>query len=205
MKVVKYPQGQNYVELSQKARDFTMARTPGVEDELWLAEHQPIFTIGTQGVESDIVNNTRGIPVIRSDRGGKATYIGPGILGVYTLVDMRTKSYTVREFSSRLELGVIRCLSQWGIVGVGDPDRHGVYIGDTSGAKIASLGLAYRNHCIYQGIVVYYRLDRQIFDSFILCGEPDLRVVDVVSLAGEIPQPVFETQLLSSIRQSIEC
>ena len=203
MKVVKYPQFQNYEELSARARDFTMARGPGVEDELWLAEHQPIFTIGRDGVESDILNNTRGVRVIRSDRGGKATYMGPGILGVYTLVDMRTKSYTVREFSSRLELGVIDTLAKYNIVAVGDPDRHGVYIGDRSGAKIASLGLAYRNHCIYQGIVIYFRRDREIFDQFILCGEPLLRVTDVVSLAGSVPQEEFEDSLLANLQQRV--
>src|SRR6185295_12421729 len=102
------------------------------EDELWLVEHPPVYTLG-QGAEDVVVSN--GIPLVRSDRGGEITYHGPGQVVLYALIDLARRGIKVKEFVRLLEQAVIDLVGSRAERKV---DAPGVYVG---GAKLAALGI----------------------------------------------------------------
>lgn len=109
-------------------RAFTDARSPDTEDELWIVEHDPVFTQGVAGKPEHLLINPQNIPVIKTDRGGQITYHGPGQAMVYVLFDLRRAGYGVRELVVRIENAVIATLRSYGIEAYGKRDAPGVYV-----------------------------------------------------------------------------
>lgn len=85
---------------------FTDQRDSTTRDEVWLVEHNPVFTQGQAGKAEHLLN-TGDIPVVQSDRGGQVTYHGPGQLVAYFLIDLRRKKLGVRELVTHIENLVI--------------------------------------------------------------------------------------------------
>jgi lipoate-protein ligase B/very-short-patch-repair endonuclease len=112
----------------QKMRAFTDARTDDTEDELWIVEHEPVFTQGVAGKPEHLLINPSNIPVIKTDRGGQITYHGPGQAMVYILFDIRRAGYGVRELVMRIENAVIATLRAYGVEAYGKRDAPGVYV-----------------------------------------------------------------------------
>jgi lipoyl(octanoyl) transferase len=148
-------------------RAFTDARTPATPDELWLTTHPPIYTQGVAGKPEHLLSNPLNIPVIKTDRGGQITYHGPGQAIVYCLIDLRRKSYGVRELVRRIEGAVIATLAAHGVAAEGRTDAPGVYV---RGRKIASLGLKVRNGCTYHGVALNVDSDLSPFATTNPCG-----------------------------------
>jgi lipoyl(octanoyl) transferase len=151
----------------QRMRDFTDARAPDAEDALWITEHPPVYTQGIAGKPEHLLRNPRNIPVIKTDRGGQITFHGPGQAVVYCLVDLRRKTYGVRELVRRIEQGVIELLAQHGVVAQGRVDAPGVYV---AARKIASLGLKVRKGCTYHGVALNVDMDLSPFQDTNPCG-----------------------------------
>src|ERR1700677_3951691 len=116
-----------YLETYQSMQAFTLTRTALTEDEVWLCEHPPVFTLGWHGDPAHILD-AHGIPVVACDRGGQATYHGPGQLMVYFLLDLRRKKQGVAAFITNVEQLLIRFLRQFGIEGHVRPKMPGVYV-----------------------------------------------------------------------------
>ena len=157
-------------------RAFTAARTPDSPDEIWLTEHDPVYTFGIAGRPEHLhagAGESATIPVVRSDRGGQVTYHGPGQVVLYTLMDLRRLGLTVRPFVERLETAVIDCLGIDGITATGDRQRPGVYV---DGAKIAALGLKVSRGCTYHGLAFNADPDLAAFDAIDPCGHAGLAV-----------------------------
>jgi lipoyl(octanoyl) transferase len=169
----------SYDESLEKMRGFTRDRSELTEDELWLTEHPPTYTLGLKTKAEHILNHDHKIPLIQSDRGGQITYHGPGQIVAYTLLDLRRLNLTVRKAVRLLEQTTINLLSSLGIVAFGDSARPGVYV---NGKKIASLGLKIRNGCSYHGIALNVDMDLKPFDNINPCGYPDLNVTQLKEL-----------------------
>ena len=90
--VVKHLGRQDYEPIWQAMHDFTDNRTEDTADEVWLVEHNPVFTQGQAGKAEHLLN-TGDIPVVQSDRGGQVTYHGPGQLVAYFLINLRRKKW----------------------------------------------------------------------------------------------------------------
>lgn len=90
---------------------FTNGRTADTPDEIWLLEHEPVYTQGQAGKAEHLLQQTT-IPVVQSDRGGQITYHGPGQLIVYVLIDFRRKGLGIRELVTHLERAVIAMLAR---------------------------------------------------------------------------------------------
>ena len=138
---------QDYQPIWQAMHKFTDERSPETTDEVWLVEHNPVFTQGQAGKAEHLLN-TGDIPVVQSDRGGQVTYHGPGQLVAYVLVDLRRKKMGVRDLVTHIENTIIKTLSHFGIESNARPDAPGVYV---SGQKICSLGLRIRRGCSFHG------------------------------------------------------
>ena len=165
-----------YAESWQAMKRFTESRTPATLDELWLTEHPPVFTVGIAGRAEHLPLEDDRVPLVRTDRGGQVTYHGPGQIVLYTLLDLRRLSLTIRALVRVLEDSVIGVLAGYGVPAAGDHARPGVYVG---GAKIASLGLKIRSGCSYHGLALNVDMDLAPFARIDPCGHPGLAVTDV--------------------------
>ncbi|MCG6872692.1 MAG: lipoyl(octanoyl) transferase LipB [Gammaproteobacteria bacterium] len=163
-------------------REFTLARGEKDQDELWLLQHSPVYTLGLSCREAPARRRTD-IPLVFSDRGGQITYHGPGQWVLYPLMDLRRRNWGIKRLVTTLEQGVIDLLANYGIRGQRREHAPGVYV---SGRKIASLGLRVRNGCSYHGVSLNVAPDLDAFAAIDACGYPDLEVTGLARL-GEFP------------------
>lgn len=159
-------------------KDFTASRTDSTYDEVWLVEHPPVYTQGVACKPEHLLYN-KGIPVIRTDRGGQITYHGPGQIIAYLLLDMRRLKLGVRELVRKMEGTVIDLLRDYDVPAEGRAEAPGVYVGD---AKIAALGLKIKNGCCYHGLALNVDMDLTPFAAINPCGYPGLRVTQTRDL-----------------------
>jgi len=164
---------------------FTAARRPGGQDELWMVEHPPVFTLGRAAKREHLLAPAD-IPVVASDRGGQVTYHGPGQLVVYTLLDVRRMGIGPRELVRRIEQGIIDFLDTLGIVAERRAGAPGVYVG---AAKIAALGLRIRGAYSYHGLALNVAMDRTPFARINPCGYAGLAVTDIAATGGGATTP----------------
>jgi lipoyl(octanoyl) transferase len=158
---------------------FTNGRSAVTPDEIWLTEHEAVYTLGLAGRREHLLRDN-GIPVLKVDRGGQVTYHGPGQLVAYLLVDLRRAHLGVREMVCRIERAVVDWLASLGIAAYGKRDAPGVYVREHGAeTKIASLGLKVRNGCTYHGVAVNVDMDLAPFRDIDPCGYPGLRVTQL--------------------------
>ncbi len=180
--------GRPYESVFRRMQQFTASRTSTTPDEIWLVEHEPVFTLGQAAARSHILD-AHDIPVVQTDRGGEVTYHGPGQAVVYLLVDLRRRfnRLYVRDLVYRMESAVIAVLAESGIAGKRRPGAPGVYVLSSPGtdqvAKIAALGLKVRgNGCTYHGLALNVAMDLAPFGWIDPCGYAGLAVTDMKSL-----------------------
>jgi len=180
-------------------RQFTDERDADTVDELWVVEHDSVYTLGQAGKESHILNAAN-IPIVKTDRGGQVTWHGPGQVVVYTLVDLRRKSFGVRGMVERLEQAVIDTLSEYNIKAAGRRDAPGVYVGRE---KIAALGLRVRKGCTYHGLSLNIDSDQSPWQGINPCGYEGLgvtRLVDQLETNVDFDRDSTISSLLQSLK-----
>ncbi len=179
-----------YLQTWQDMQTFTDQRDADTPDEIWLLQHEAVYTQGQAGKAEHLLHQTD-IPVVQSDRGGQITYHGPGQLIAYLLIDVRRKGLGVRQLVTAMEQAVIALLARSGIEAVAKPDAPGVYV---AGAKIASLGLRIRRGCSFHGLALNVNLDLTPFSHINPCGYAGLAMTQTATLGG--PQTVAEAEPL---------
>jgi lipoyl(octanoyl) transferase len=171
---------QPYEPVWRAMQAFTDARGPDTADELWLVEHEPVFTLGQAGKPEHVLM-PGDIPVIHVDRGGQVTYHGPGQLVLYPLLDLRRLKLGVREYVIRIEQAIIDTLGDWNIEAGRREGAPGVYV---AGAKIAALGIRVRRGCSFHGLAFNVDMDLSPFSRINPCGYEGLQVTSMVDLGG---------------------
>ena len=171
---------QPYQPVREAMIRYTDRRDVDSADELWLLEHDPVFTLGQAGKPEHILA-AGDIPVIHVERGGQVTYHGPGQIVGYPLVDLRRLGIGVRELVDRIERAVIDTLEHWNIVAARRCGAPGVYVGD---AKIAALGLRIRRGCSFHGLALNVGMDLEPFRRINPCGFVGLQVTQLLDLGG---------------------
>ena len=169
-----------YAPIWHAMQAYTDARTADTPDELWLVEHDPVFTQGQAGKAEHVLFPGE-IPVVQVDRGGQVTYHGPGQLVAYPLVDLRRAGLGVRDLVTRIEQAVIDSLATWGIVGRRRDGAPGIYVDD---AKVMALGLRVRRGCSFHGLAFNIAMDLAPYARINPCGFQGLRVTSVLDLGG---------------------
>ena len=193
--VVKQLGRQPYEPVWRAMQAFTDARGPDTPDELWMVEHDPVFTLGQAGRWEHVLVPGE-IPVIPVDRGGQVTYHGPGQIVAYPLLDLRRLGIGVREYVNRIEQAVIDTLGHWNIVAVRREGAPGVYVAD---AKIAALGIRVRRGCTFHGLAFNVHMDLEPFDRINPCGHEGLRVTQVLDLGGPGSLAAVEAVLIGEL------
>lgn len=158
---------QDYPPVYQAMRDAVNQRDNSSSDEIWLVEHNPVFTQGQAG-KAEYIFNPGKIPVVQSDRGGQVTYHGPGQITAYLLIDLKRRKIGVRDLVSLIEQAVVDTLNHWGVKASPRRDAPGVYV--EGGKKIASLGLRIRKGCSYHGLNLNVVMDMSPWQQINPCG-----------------------------------
>jgi lipoyl(octanoyl) transferase len=171
---------QPYAPAWQAMSAFTDNRTAETVDEIWLLEHDPVFTLGQAGKMEHVLAPGE-IPVVPVDRGGQVTYHGPGQIVAYPLIDLRRAGVGVRELVCRIEQAIIDTLAHWNIEAVRREGAPGVYVAD---AKVAALGLRVRRGCSFHGLAFNVNMNLEPFHRINPCGYKDLAVTQVLDLGG---------------------
>jgi lipoyl(octanoyl) transferase len=159
-------------------QDFTAQRDLSTQDEIWLVEHPPVYTLGLNSKPEHLLK-TGEIPVIQSDRGGQVTYHGPGQLVMYVLLDIKRLGMGVQQLVHCLEDIVIEWLSAYAVIAETRADAPGVYVND---AKLASLGLRIKHGCSYHGLSLNIDMDTEPFSRINPCGLTDTPVCQLADL-----------------------
>jgi lipoyl(octanoyl) transferase len=189
-----------YMPVFQAMQTFTAQRTPETADELWLTEHESVFTQGQAGRAEHLLA-PGDIEVVQSDRGGQVTYHGPGQLVVYLMVDVRRARLTPRGLVSAIEGSIIDLLAGYGVQAASRSDAPGVYV---DGAKIASLGLRIRRGCSYHGLALNVRMDLEPFARINPCGLIDLKVTQLADLGGPASVEDVKAPLIERLTAHLE-
>lgn len=161
-------------------QQFTEARDGNTGDELWLLEHEPVYTLGMNADPADVLAAGT-IPVVRSDRGGQVTYHGPGQLVVYPLLDLRRANFGVRDLVTALERAVIDYAARFHIQAACRERAPGVYV---AGRKLASVGLRIRRGGSYHGLALNVNMDLEPFQRINPCGYAGLEMTQLAVLGG---------------------
>lgn len=136
---------QPYEPTWQAMQALTASRDEQTPDEIWLLQHEPVFTQGQAGKAEHLLN-PGDIPVVQVDRGGQVTYHGPGQQIVYLMLDLRRRKLGVRDLVDIIEQSIVELLADYGIKAYPKPDAPGVYVDEQ---KICSLGLRIRRGCSF--------------------------------------------------------
>lgn len=174
--IVRHLGRQPYEPVWAAMRDFTDARDGDTPDELWLVEHDPVFTQGLAGKPEHVLN-PGDIPIVQTDRGGQVTYHGPGQVVAYPLLDLERVGVGVRCLVDRLEQAVIDVLAAERVEAGRQEGAPGVFVG---GAKIASIGLKVRRGRTYHGLAFNIDMDLTPFSLINPCGFSGLAMTQVV-------------------------
>ena len=177
---------QLYEPVWHAMQQFTDQRDESTVDELWVLEHDPVFTQGQAGKAEHILL-PGDIPVVQVDRGGQATYHGPGQLVIYFLLDIRRRKLGVRQLVTAIEDSIVATMARYGITAAARPDAPGVYV---DGAKLCSLGLRIRKGCSFHGLALNVNMDLSPFARINPCGYAGMQMVQSIDLGG--PQSIAE-------------
>jgi lipoyl(octanoyl) transferase len=190
----------DYALAYSRMREFTDSRKDGTPDEIWLVEHDPVFTQGLAG-RAEHVHDAGGIPVLQSNRGGQVTYHGPGQAVAYALIDLRRLGLSVKTYVFRLEEALLRTLAAFDVTGHRVRGAPGIYVrlDDPFGhaalpasetappsfsglGKIAALGVKVSRHFTYHGVALNVAMDLSPFARIDPCGYAGLRTIDLATL-----------------------
>jgi lipoyl(octanoyl) transferase len=212
---------QPYDGIEARMRAFTDGRGPDTEDELWLLEHEPVFTQGVAG-RPEHLRGAGAIPVVTTNRGGQVTYHGPGQVVAYPLVDLQRLGLYVKEYVFRLEQAILQVLASCGVTGhrvagapgiyvrLDDPFSHAVLGPRPEGTdrfaglgKIAALGIKLSRHRSYHGLALNVAMDLAPFSQIDPCGYRGLVTTDLRSLGVGLAWDDAAERLSQALRRHL--
>tara|TARA_Y100000739_G_scaffold187892_1_gene166983 strand:- start:362 stop:958 length:597 start_codon:yes stop_codon:yes gene_type:complete len=196
----------DYEEIAVRMKSFNEERGEETEDEIWVLEHNSVYTYG---VSTDLKNIPAQLPypVLSSDRGGKITYHGPGQLVVYILMDFHRASIKPREFIRKFQSSIFKTVSPYCKEFILNEDEAGIFFKDQ---KVASFGLKMTKSGSYHGAAINHNMNLDAWNEIVICGNPDHQAIDLRSigvsidrdeLIGEVKKNIlleFESQILKA-------
>ena len=194
---------QDYKKTWASMMNTVLSKSEDDQDEVWLLEHPPVFTLGLGGEDQHILSPGN-IPVVKSDRGGQATYHGPGQLVVYFMLNLKRLGWGPKRLINELEELIINLFKEYGIKSSRMPGAPGVYI---DGEKIASIGLKIKRGFSYHGISLNIDMDLDPFLRINTCGFESLKVTQLSNyrkITFQEVQTRFEALLLKASQASTD-
>ena len=197
--VIKDLGQQDYQTTWQAMQAFTSSRNNDSEDQIWIVEHPPVFTLGRNGKKEHILHQTD-IPIINTDRGGQVTYHGPGQLVIYILLDLHRLNLGIRQLVTLIEDSLIQLLGKYAIKAYSEPKAPGVYV---DGSKIAALGLRVSKGRTTHGLSLNVDMDLSPFEAINPCGYKGLTITQCRDVGINEPIPKLAEQLIQIFNQKL--
>lgn len=186
---------QPYEPVWRAMQRFTDLRDENTADEIWLVEHDPVFTLGQAGKPEHVLA-AGDIPVIHVDRGGQVTYHGPGQIVAYPLFDLKRMKTGVRDYVCRIEQSMIDTMAEWNIHAERKQGAPGVYV---AGAKVGALGIRVRRGCTFHGLAFNIDMDLEPWHRINPCGYQGLQVTTLADLGGPSDMEPVKPVLLAHL------
>jgi len=173
---IDYIKSMNILE--QRVRDVSM----GKKDELlWILEHNPVYTAGTSSKKTDLLD--KNLKVIKTNRGGKHTYHGPGQKIVYFVLNLSRRDKDIRKLINKIENCIINILSEYKIKSYPDKKNIGIWVGDKNNSKkIAAIGIRVKKWIAYHGFALNVCNDLTKYNGIIPCGIKDKGITSLKKL-----------------------
>ena len=153
-------------------------------DLIWILEHKELYTAGTSSSENDIIDKS--IKIIKTNRGGKITYHGPGQLICYFVIDLKKDKKDIRKFVTVLEKTIINTLKFYGIETFADKENIGIWYNDNSKIKkIAAIGVRVSKWIAYHGFSININNNLEKYDAIIPCGIKDKGITNLKKIKDQ--------------------
>ena len=154
------------------------------EDLIWILEHEEIYTAGTSYKEDEILN--KDIKLIKTNRGGKITYHGPGQLICYFVIDLKKRKKDIRKFITLIEKTIIESLSEFNILSFGDQKNVGIWTNHKDKiSKVAAIGLRVSKWIAYHGFAINVDNNLSHYKNIIPCGITDKEVINLKEINNQ--------------------
>ena len=176
---VKYEDAISFME--DRLKDINLKK---VDDLIWVLEHDHIYTSGTSYKENEIIDKS--INIIKTNRGGKITYHGPGQLICYFVIDLKKGKKDIRKFISVIEKTIIETLSLYDIETFADKENIGIWYNDNSTIKkVAAIGVRVSKWIAYHGFSININNDLKKYDAIIPCGIKDKGITNLKQIKNQ--------------------
>lgn len=176
---VKYKDAISFME--DRLKDIDLKK---VDDLIWILEHDHIYTSGTSYNENEIIDKS--INIIKTNRGGKITYHGPGQLICYFVIDLKKGKKDIRKFISVIEKSIIETLNLYDIETFADKKNIGIWYNDNSTIKkIAAIGVRVSKWIAYHGFSINIDNDLKKYDAIIPCGIKDKGITNLKQIKNQ--------------------
>ena len=171
-------------------------------DLIWILEHEELYTAGTRSSENDILDKS--IKIIKTNRGGKITYHGPGQLICYFVIDLKKDKKDIRKFITIIEKTIINTLKFYGIETFADKENIGIWYNDNDKIKkIAAIGVRVSKWIAYHGFSININNDLDKYKSIIPCGIKDKGVTNLNEIK-EQNYKELENKLIENLTLNLE-
>jgi lipoyl(octanoyl) transferase len=167
----------DYVTTWHAMKSFIASANQDTKDELWITEHNPVYTLGYKKNKKNVINHN--IDIVETDRGGDITFHGPEQIIFYPLLNLKRANIKLLDLVVGLENLVIQILSNYDIKGKKLNKNPGVFVNNY---KIASVGIRVKQPWCYHGLSFNINVDTSYFDSINACGL-DIRPINLSSLS----------------------
>jgi len=193
---VRFLEGElPYEPVWQAMKAFTDSRDENTQDEVWILQHQRVFTQGQAGKPEHLLF-TGDIPVVQADRGGQVTYHGPGQITAYIMADLKRLDLGPRTLVDAIETSLVKLLAQYDIEAFPKADAPGVYVGES---KIASLGLRIRKGYSFHGLALNVDMDLEPFLRINPCGYAGMNMTQMADHTSQPDIKVVGQKLVDQI------
>ena len=186
----------DYEETNLMMQSFNDNREENTEDEIWILEHEPVYTYG---ISTDILSIPHQLPypIIKTDRGGEITYHGPGQLVVYILMDFHRALIKPKEFIGKFQTSIYKALSSYCQDLVLNQEETGIFYNHQ---KLASFGLKMTKRGSYHGAAINRNMNLDAWKEIVICGNPDHQATDLFSLGVNVDRDKLAKEIMRSIR-----
>ena len=172
------------------------------KDLIWILEHEDIYTAGTNYKEAEIIDKS--IDIIKTNRGGKITYHGPGQLICYFVIDLKKRNKDIRKFISLIEKTIIETLKFYKIETFADKSNIGIWYKDQSDIKkIAAIGVRVSKWIAYHGFSININNNLEKYKSIIPCGISDKGITNLKKI-NDMDYENLESILIKNFISNLE-
>ena len=176
VKLVDYDIAIKFLE--ERVKDVINGKKPEL---LWILEHKPIFTAGTNYRENEILNKT--INLIKTSRGGKITYHGPGQIIVYFVLNLNKRQKDIRRLIRNIEKCIILTLKDFKIESCNDHKNIGIWVNVNNEAKkVAAIGIRVKRWIAFHGFSINISNNLEVYKNIVPCGIYNKKITNLCSI-----------------------